>query len=379
MDSSSSLVGRYLGAMNIAAFVTWVAILVLLFDGEPRHFLYTRTEALVCLVAFLAVFVAKQVVEVRRPASVIVWILLAVEGALALATCVFWTPTSVAPILTIVFMADCGMMLGPRALLPIGIAVNLGLYFIAVRIWDNGGVWRIIIAYVGFQVFATLTAWYARRSADIAGQLRETNAHLLATRSLLEESARDHERLRLARELHDVAGHKLTALKLNLTALQRESGSAANVDSAAQLATELLDDIRGVVAQIRQHDGLDIRAALTQLVAPLPAPPRISLEIHDDARVANVAQAEALLRAVQEALTNAMRHSGARNVWVELVKEGEHIHLRVRDDGQVELPLKEGFGLAGMRERLAQLSGRLDITRASQGGVALDIRLPLQA
>lgn len=379
MESSGSLVRRYLGAMNIAAFVTWVAILVLLFDGQPRHFLYTRTEALVCLVAFLAAFMVKQAVEIHRPTSVFVWILLAVEGALALITCVFWTPSSVAPILTIVFMADCGMMLGPRALLPIGIAVNLGLYLIAVKIWDNGGVWRIIIAYVGFQVFAALTAWYARRANDVAGQLRETNAHLLATRSLLEESARDHERLRLARELHDVAGHKLTALKLNLTALKRESGGVVNVDTAAQLATELLDDIRGVVAQIRQHDGLDIRAALTQLVAPLPAPPRVHLEIHDDARVANVAQAEALLRAVQEALTNAMRHSGARNVWVELVKEGGHIHLRVRDDGQVELPLREGFGLAGMRERLAQLSGRLDITRASQGGVALDIRLPLQA
>jgi signal transduction histidine kinase len=105
----------------------------------------------------------------------------------------------------------------------------------------------------------------------------------------------------------------------------------------------------------------------------------VHLVIQDDARVANVAQAEALLRAVQEALTNAMRHSGARNVWVELSREGEHIHLRVRDDGQAELPLKEGFGLAGMRERLTQLSGRLDISRAAQGGVALDIQLPLQA
>jgi hypothetical protein len=130
METSGSLVRRYLGAMNIAAFVTWLAILVLLFDGQPRHFLYTRIEALVCLVAFLAVFMVKQAVEFHRPASVFVWVLLAVEGALALITCVFWTPSSVAPILTIVFMADCGMMLGPRALLPNGIPVNVGGYCI---------------------------------------------------------------------------------------------------------------------------------------------------------------------------------------------------------------------------------------------------------
>ena len=168
-------------------------------------------------------------------------------------------------------------------------------------------------------------------------------------------------------------------LKLNLTALQRESGSKPTIDTAAQLATELLADIRGVVAQIRQHDGMDIRTALTQLIAPLPAPPAIHLVIADDARVSSVAQAETLMRVVQEALTNVVRHAEARNVWVELTREGTQIRLSVRDDGVAALPLKEGYGLAGMRERLAQLSGRLDIARAPQGGVALDVHFPLQA
>jgi signal transduction histidine kinase len=291
-----------------------------------------------------------------------------------------WTPASVAPILTIMFMADCGLMLGTGALVFIGIGLNVALWAISYYLWDYSGAWRIIIAYAGFQIFAGLTAWYSTRAHDMAQQLRETNAHLLATRSLLEESARDHERLRLARELHDVAGHKLTALKLNLTALQRESGgSRPTIDTAAQLATELLADIRGVVAQIRQHDGMDIRTALTQLIAPLPAPPEIHLVVGEDARVASVAQAEALLRMVQEALTNVVRHAEARNVWVEIVREGAQIRLSVRDDGKASLPLKEGFGLAGMRERLAQLSGKLDVTRASQGGVALDAWFPLQS
>jgi signal transduction histidine kinase len=66
-------------------------------------------------------------------------------------------------------------------------------------------------------------------------------------------------------------------------------------------------------------------------------------------------------------------------VWVELTRDGQRLHLAVRDDGKAELPLREGFGLSGMRERLAQLSGRLDISRATQGGVALDVQLPLQA
>ena len=374
MISPSSPLRPYVGALNIAAYLTWLAILVLMLDSAPRHFLHTRYEALACLFGFLVVFVVKQ----ARPGDRVSWPLLVLEGILALLTCVFWSPTTVAPILTIVFLVDCGLVLGARALLGIGLGVNLALWIIAAEVWNLSGAWRILIAYVAFQLFAVLTAWYARRAQEAAGQLRETNAHLLATRSLLEESARDHERLRLARELHDVAGHKLTALKLNLTALQREGGGVPSVDSAAQLATELLADIRGVVAQMRQHDGLDIRAALTQLAAHLPAPPHIHLVIREDARVSSVAQAELLLRVVQEALTNVMRHSGARNVWVELTRESTQLHLRVHDDGRVVLPLREGFGLAGMRERLAQLSGRLDLSRAAQGGLALDVQLPLQ-
>jgi signal transduction histidine kinase len=369
---------RFFGAMNVAAYFTWAAIMALLLDFAPRYFLYSRVEAIACMVAFLAIFVGRQFYDDRHPGSGTSWMLLALEGVVALLTCVFWSPTSVAPILTIVFMADCGLVLGTRALLLIGLGVNFALWAISVGVWHYDGVWRILIAYSAFQLFAALTAWYARRAHDMAAQLSETNAHLLATRSLLEESARDHERLRLARELHDVAGHKLTALKLNLMALQRESGAPA-IDTAAQLATELLADIRGVVAQIRQHDGLDIRTALGQLVAPLPAPPAIHLDIRDDARVASVAQAEALLRVVQEALTNVVRHADARNVWVELVRDGRQLRLSVRDDGQATLPLQEGFGLSGMRERVAALAGRLDISRATQGGVALDIQLPLQA
>jgi signal transduction histidine kinase len=377
MESMRNRLGRLFGAMAIAAYLTWTAVLVLLLDAQASRFDGTRTAAIVSMLAFLAALLLKQYLE--KPGAALtptIFLLLMLEGVLALMTCAFW-PDSLSAILTVIFIADCSMILAPRVLIAVAMGLNAALWFIVTYAWEFPRGWRIVLAYSGFQIFAMLTAWYARRAEETSRQLRETNAHLLATRSLLEESARDHERLRLARELHDVAGHKLTALKLNLTALQREGGAPA-LDTAAQLATELLSDIRGVVAQIRQHDGLDVRAALTQLIAPLPAP-RIHLTVSDDARVASVAQAEALLRVVQEALTNIVRHSGALNAWVELEREGDRIRLSVRDDGHAALPLHEGFGLTGMRERLLQLSGKLDISRATQGGVALDIRLPLQA
>lgn len=363
--------------LYFAAYITWLAVLLELLDTKPARFLDgERTTALALMVVFLVTFVAKGLFTPNRSH----WSdypLLAAEGLAVLALCVVW-PRSVAPVLTIVFIADCAMLLRAPVLIGVGVALNVALWSVVAMSWNMSKPSQFLLVYIGFQLFAALTAWYARRAEQTAKDLQQTNAHLLATRSLLEESARDHERLRLARELHDVAGHKLTALKLNLTALERsgDHGAQPSIKVASQLATELLDDIRGVVAQIRQHDGLDLRQALTQLIAPLPSP-RIHLEVGEDARVDNVAQAETLLRVVQEALTNVVRHSHAANAWIALKRDGEVVRLSIRDDGRGIVPLREGFGLEGMRERLASIGGVLAISQTSGGGVTLDISAPV--
>ena len=377
MSSALRVLRDLIQPLYIAAYVTWLAVLLVLLDTPTEGFLYGGLNtALVILGVFLAAFVAKGAHTLGHPH----WSdypLLAVEGLAVLALCVVW-PRNMAPVLAIVFIADCAMLLRAPVLIGIGIALNVALWVIAATLWNMSKPWLFLVAYGGFQLFAALTAWYSRRAEQTARDLTETNAHLLATRSLLEESARDRERLRLARELHDVAGHKLTALKLNLTALERsgENSASATIKMASQLATELLDDIRGVVAQIRQHDGLDLRQALAQLIAPLPTP-RIHLDVAEDARVDSVAQAETLLRVVQEALTNIVRHAHADNAWIDLRRDGEIVRLTIRDDGRGVMPLREGFGLQGMRERLASVGGTLEVSRANGGGVALAITAPL--
>jgi signal transduction histidine kinase len=357
--------------------VAWLAVLLVLLATPADRFLDgNRNSALIVMIGFLAAFVGKGL----QPPGLKHWSdypLLALEGLGVLVLCYLW-PRNMAPVLAIIFIADCAMMLSAPALIAVALALNIALWLIVTLSWNVSQASLVLLSYVGFQMFAALTAWYARRSEQTAKVLRETNAHLLATRSLLEESARDRERLRLARELHDVAGHKLTALKLNLAVLERNSdaGTQTSVKVVSQLATELLDDIRGVVSQIRQHDGLDMRQALEQLIAPLPSP-RIHLEVHADARVDSVAQADTLLRVVQEALTNIVRHSQAANAWITLERVGDEVKLSIRDDGRGEMPLREGFGLKGMRERLALVAGALEISRHGEGGVMLGITMPL--
>ena len=258
-------------------------------------------------------------------------------------------------------------------------AVNVALLWLLMRYWGHGLADALIylLSFASFQAFATLVMGMTVRAEHDRDELARVNVDLLATRSLLAESVRDSERLRLSRELHDIAGHKLTALKLNLSALARDPRwrDEQAVALCAQLADELLADIRGVVQQLRLHDGIALRELLQALAAPFPRP-RVHLELADDARVADLGQAEVVLRTVQEALTNTARHSNAENLWIVLRQDSGTLALDIRDDGRGQGELVFGNGLSGMRERWQSLGGALRARRGEHGGVQLSATLP---
>ena len=107
--------------------------------------------------------------------------------------------------------------------------------------------------------------------------------------------------------------------------------------------------------------------------------PRVHLLLFDSARVADVGQAEAVLRTVQEALTNTARHSQADNIWIALRREEGRILLDIRDDGRAPAQIRFGNGLSGMRERLESLGGALRVERGGAGGLQLSAWLPAAA
>lgn len=287
---------------------------------------------------------------------------------------------STLPILLILCVVQVVHVFPPRPAVAIVLAANVVMYLIYSELWQFRSALVSTLMHMSFQGFAGLTAWFGISAERTRDALAAANADLVATRSLLAETARDGERLRLSRELHDVAGHKLTALKLNLAALARDPRfrEDAQVALCARLADELLADIRGVVLQMRRGDGLELGPALEALATPFPRP-RLHLEIAGDARVASLAQAEAVLRAVQEGLTNAARHSLAHNLWVVLRREGEQLRLDIRDDGRGRGDVAPGNGLGGMRERLEAIGGGLEVRRTDTGGVHLQAWLPAVA
>ncbi|MBW8312997.1 MAG: hypothetical protein K0M64_13320 [Rhizobium sp.] len=368
--------------LSFAAYLAWGAIgWELLFTrGDSPAWLGAPAPGWLLAglhLAFLALFMS--VVGNDQPSPGRLRLRVALQFGIAFALMVL-ARNSTLPILLILCVVQVVHVAPPRPAVLVVLASNVVMYLVYSELWQFRSALVSTLMHMSFQAFAGLTAWFGLNAERARDALAAANADLVATRSLLAETARDGERLRLSRELHDVAGHKLTALKLNLAALARDPrfGEDTQVALCARLADELLADIRGVVLQMRRGDGLELGPALEALASPFPRP-RLHLQIAGDARVASLAQAEAVLRAVQEGLTNAARHSQAHNLWVVLRREGEQLRLDIRDDGRGRGELTAGNGLGGMRERLEAVGGGLDVRRTDTGGVHLQAWLPVAA
>ena len=204
------------------------------------------------------------------------------------------------------------------------------------------------------------------------------NSELKATQHLLGDSARQGERLRIARDLHDTLGQHLSALsiQLEIAAHLSEGDAHRQIEKSRHLAKLLLADVRATVSDLREDDGIDLQGALRDLIAEVPRL-QVTLAIADGFRIDDAARAEALLRAAQELLTNTLRHAAATRMHIDLRRVDTEIRLSAHDDGRGAAHLVEGNGLRGLRERIGALGGRVRIDGSA--GFAVHIAVPEHA
>lgn len=207
-------------------------------------------------------------------------------------------------------------------------------------------------------------------------------ARLAGTRHLLEQAVAEAERARLARDLHDDMGHHLVALNLRLQLLERSPSMEESRDHLAQartLAGMLFSDLRNTVRDLREPT-LDLHAAIEALSAHLPGL-RVELDMALEQNELTMAEAECLLRCIQEAITNALKHGQASHILVALQQRDDGLLLQVQDNGRL-LPTPAepvpGHGLQGLRERLDALAGRM-WTEQSRDGFVLYAHLPRES
>jgi signal transduction histidine kinase len=210
---------------------------------------------------------------------------------------------------------------------------------------------------------------------------------LLATSRRRIVAAREEERLRLRRDLHDGLGPTLAALGLKVDRARAEV--AADPDAAATLLDEIRQDLRGAIAQIRSLsrelrppalDTLGLEGALRQQLAAIGGPDGPAIDVvADPIGVLPPATEVAAYRIVVEAVSNAVRHSGARHCSVTL-RIGDHVlEIRVADDGAGISRDAIGIGTRAMYERAAEVGGELLVESGLSGGTTVHASLPLGA
>ncbi len=229
---------------------------------------------------------------------------------------------------------------------------------------------------------------------DITQRSREKNDLLRSRRTLRELSAslveaREEERRRIARELHDELGQRLTALKLEMIACQRDHPNLA-AGERAQLMLDMLDETvasaRRIAMDLRplMLDDLGLPEAIDWLVKEFKRRTGIEVDtrLGDGLRELTPQLATALYRIVQEALTNITRHARATRVSITLKVLHHELLLTIQDNGvgftQGTRSRNPGsFGLLGIRERVLMLGGRLSVGNAAEGGARLVVHVPL--
>ena len=230
----------------------------------------------------------------------------------------------------------------------------------------------------------------SRALGDLAGQAAVAAHTVLLTRDLHRSrealvSAREEERRRLYRDLHDGLGPSLAALALQVETARDlvgdDPGRAAGVlDRALPRLKDVVGDVREVVTGLRPPalDDLGLEGALRELVARF-ASGTTTVDLGTDPLGDLPAAVEvAAYRITAEALTNAARHSGASRVLVRLERRPDALLLRVEDDGHgFEQPERRGVGLESMRARASELGGTCTITSGpARRGTVVAVCLP---
>jgi len=267
--------------------------------------------------------------------------------------------------------------IGPAVAWLIGQNVLLGITLVRIPEVSPNYASLDAAVFLGISIFCFISSLAVLRQNSVRDELRKVNSELRATQSLLEENTRVAERVRIARELHDLVGHHLTALTLNLEVVTHlvDGKVLQHVQQAHSLAKLLLADVREVVSDMRKDDMVNLADALNQLVEGVPKP-WIHLDLPSVAVLTEPQRAQVLLRCVQEMITNSVRHARARNLWLRLSISPEGLALSARDDGVGTHKVTAGNGLAGMEERLKQMGGKLEIESESGAGFALHAWLP---
>ncbi|HTU94765.1 MAG TPA: sensor histidine kinase [Solirubrobacteraceae bacterium] len=296
---------------------------------------------------------------------------------LALQIAFGWGPVVLLPVLLAVFnvaeYSDRPMVIGATAVTAVSTIATLLVHHDAV----TGGIVASRLVVIGLAVAVAL---YLRARADYINGLRERAERLERERELMAQQAVGDERVRIARELHDVVAHNVSLMVVQAQALAATSPQATQHETlghVADLGREALSEMHRMLGVLRLQDGgapelepqPGVRDLPTLIERTRQAGLDAQLDVDGPPRDLPAAVDLSVYRIVQEALTNVVRHAHATQATVTLVYAPDTLEVTVLDDGRGANGDSGdgGHGLVGMRERVGLFGGELETGQRSYG------------
>ena len=384
LASKSHYVGNYapIDLLKYAGLVTWFcAAIPLLFHGwiypNPLAFHVLISWSVLHLIFGAAYWYEARSLPRQKSSLMGLFLLVLMTGSALLIG--HLSQTAVAGILLLVVAGLLPWML-PLALSLawlIGQNIALAAAISLIPGVTSSGALMLAGMFLGVTLFAFMASLVGLRNIHARIKLARVNSELRATQSLLAENTRIAERVRIARELHDLVGHHLTALTLNLEVVTHlvDGKVLGHVQQAHSLAKLLLADVREVVSEMRKDDRVNLKQVLLALTTGVPEP-EVHLEMPKNLTLTDPQQAQMILRCVQEIVTNCVKHAKAKHLWISINMHEGYLQLTAADDGVGVDKVGLGNGLQGMKERVESLGGSLDVKSSLGHGFVLTVKLP---
>lgn len=360
------------GRLRFVAILAWAVVAV----SPLIEVQFDRSHTTIWIIA-LGAFLVMFLLAVRPGCTPPMTLVLAAGQAVAAFVAAGVCGTGFEGVLLVVVAAQLGHITFRAALVWVAAqSLIIGAVFFSI----SHKALLVTLAHFAFQLFALFLIHTAHSEREARQELAAANAELQVTAGLLDISSRTSERLRIARDLHDLLGHHLTALTLNLEIASHVANDEAKqpIETSRGIARHLLADVRDAVSRLRDDEPVDLTAALAALPSVITTP-TLHLDVAPGVVVRDSSVAQVALRAVEEIVTNAVRHSGARNLWVALSAQNGTLAIDARDDGDGIDYVRFGHGLNGMRERVTAARGTMEVSSMRGQGFRVNVKLPVSA
>lgn len=217
----------------------------------------------------------------------------------------------------------------------------------------------------------TYVVYMTNKQRNIEEELRmmdRANLELKSYIEVAEENAEIRERRRISREIHDTLGHALTGISAGIDAvlvlvdMDKESAKK-QLHNLSEIVRQGIVDVRRSLNKMRPGalEELTLKASLQALIKPYTKIANLTIELDyqwgevDFEKTTEIV----IFRAIEEAITNSIRHGQAQHIWLKLTHDETHYYVDISDNGRGCQNIKYGFGLTQMQERLATIGGKV--------------------